>query len=172
MSNKLTDFKKFIERIDDDAWSSTENDWSNDDVDHYDDEYYGHNYTKKDTDDDEDDSDSGMEHIKYLLRTMFKNKGIDNYYINSKNLDIEISIIMRDRERLSDVVNLFDILKKLKKDILPQYESEFNMWTNRKNEQVLEAVFLYDDDYFNREDDDDDENIDENYKKNIDGLPF
>lgn len=172
MSNKLTDFKRFTERIDDDAWSATENDWNEDYIDNYDDEYYGHNYPKDEPEfnDDEEDGD-GMEHIKYLLRTMFKNKGIENYYINSKNLDIEITIIMRDKERLSDVVNLFDILKKLKKDILPQYESEFDMWTNRKNQQVLEALFLYDDEYFDRDEDDEDDE-DEKNNKNDGRIPF
>ncbi len=173
MSNKLTDYKKFIERVDDDEWSATENDWNNDDVDHYDDEYYGH--SKYDVNDEDEDinSEDGMENIKYLLRSMFKNKSIENYFINSRNFDIEITIIMRDKERLSDVVNIFDILKKLKKDILPQYESEFDMWTNRKGEQVLEALFLYDDNYFNREDDEEiDGNIDENYNKNDGRLPF
>jgi hypothetical protein len=78
---------------------------------------------------------------------------------------------MRDKERLSDVVNLFDILKKLKKDILPQYESEFDMWTNRKNQQVLEALFLYDDEYFDRDEDDEDDE-DEKNNKNDGRIPF
>ena len=94
---------------------------------------------------------------------MFKNRGIENYSINSKKYDISITITMRSKERLSDVVMIFDILKKLKKDILPQYESEFDMWTNRKNEQIFEALFLYEDDY---EDDEENDDLDN------DKMPF
>ena len=159
--NKLTDFGKFMERVDDDTWSSLESDWSEDYMDEYDKEYYGHHH--KNDDDDDYNTEDGMENVKYLLRTMFKNRGIENYSINSKKYDISITITMRSKERLSDVVMIFDILKKLKKDILPQYESEFDMWTNRKNEQIFEALFLYEDDY---EDDEENDDLDN------DKMPF
>ena len=157
--NKLTDFGKFMERVDDDTWSSLESDWSEDYMDEYDKEYYGHHHKN----DDDYNTEDGMENVKYLLRTMFKNRGIENYSINSKKYDISITITMRSKERLSDVVMIFDILKKLKKDILPQYESEFDMWTNRKNEQIFEALFLYEDDY---EDDEENDDLDN------DKMPF
>ena len=162
---KLNKFNRFVERIDDDAWSSVEDSWNNDDTpnyNYYDKDYYG-GYDLDDNPnyDDDDDGEDGMENIKYLLRKMFKNKGLDKYIINNKGFDIEITIILNDRERLSDVVAVFDLLNKLKKDILPQYESEFDMWTNRKGEQVLEIIFLYDDEGYDVDD------VDEKEEDNI-----
>lgn len=177
---KINKFNRFVERIDDDSWSSIENDWNNDDsTDYYDKDYYGHDIDN-DSPDYDDDKEDGMENIKYLLRKMFKNKGLEKYVINSRGFDIEITIIVNEKERLSDIVNMFDLLNKLKKDILPQYESEFDMWTNRKGDQVFEVIFLYDDDGITEDDDDyDDESPnkytieeDEIFGKNGGKIPF
>lgn len=156
-------YKRFIERVDDDAWEGTDQDWnddwaggirksgkSDDEDDLYDDEYYGHNFSHYDNKDldrdpdlsDDDIEDDDMEHLKYLLRGMFKNKGIENVSITNDNLDLSIRCSMGHRERLSDVINVFDLLNKLKMDILPQYDSEFDMWENQKG-QTLEFGFYY-----------------------------
>lgn len=170
-------YKRFIERVDDDAWEGTDQDWNDDwaggsrksnslssrfdmsgelsdDDDLYDSEYYGgiaHNFDHYDNKDgdrdpdltDEEIEDDDMEHLKYLLRGMFKNKGIENVSITNDNLDLSIRCSMGHRERLSDVINVFDLLNKLKMDILPQYDSEFDMWENQKG-QTLEFGFYYD----------------------------
>lgn len=170
-------YKRFIERVDDDAWEGTDQDWNDDwaggsrksnslssrfdmsgelsdDDDLYDSEYYGgiaHNFDHYDNKDgdrdpdltDEEIEDDDMEHLKYLLRGMFKNKGIENVSITNDNLDLSIRCSMGHRERLSDVINVFDLLNKLKMDILPQYDSEFDMWENQRG-QTLEFGFYYD----------------------------
>jgi hypothetical protein len=156
-------YKRFTERVDDDAWEGTDQDWNDDwaggsrkksnslpsrfdmsgeipddDEDFYDSEYYGgvaHNFDHYDNKDgdrdpdlsDEDIEDDDMEHLKYLLRGMFKNKGIENVSITNDNLDL----------------NVFDLLNKLKMDILPQYDSEFDMWESQRG-QTLEFGFYYD----------------------------
>jgi hypothetical protein len=74
---------------------------------------------------------------------MFKNKGIENVSITNDNLDLSIRCSMGHREKLSDVINVFDLLNKLKMDILPQYDSEFDMWESQKG-QTLEFGFYYD----------------------------
>ena len=170
-------YKRFTERVDDDAWEGTDQDWNDDwaggsrksnslssrfdmsgelsdDDDLYDSEYYGgiaHNFDHYDNKDgdrdpdltDEEIEDDDMEHLKYLLRGMFKNKGIENVSITNDNLDLSIRCSMGHRERLSDVINVFDLLNKLKMDILPQYDSEFDMWENQRG-QTLEFGFYYD----------------------------
>ena len=62
---------------------------------------------------------------------------------------MQIPMIMT--ERLKDMINIFDILQHLKTDIIPQYDSEFDMYqTKRTGGTVLEFNFYYnevDDDY-------------------------
>lgn len=103
---------------------------STDDRDYYDDEYYGHN-----TD--------GMNHITYLLRTTLRNKGIEDFTVDYTGYDICISVFCYELERLKDVITIFDALEHLKTDIIPQYDSEFDMYQSRKGDTVLEFNFFY-----------------------------
>lgn len=123
-----------------------------------------------DIDDDIDDDD--MEHLKYLLRTMFKNKGFDSISITNHKLDISIRCILSNREKLSDLIALFDIINKLKSDILPEYLCEFDMWYNKAG-QTLEFEFLSE---YGDGDDDiadaDDNNYLNEFNKRLDDIDF
>lgn len=176
-------YKRFVERVDDEAWEGTDQDWNDDwaggnrrstplpsrfdmsgeiadDDDFYDSEYYGgigHNfndYDNRDTDwvsatdrdpdlTDDDIEDDDMEHLKYLLRGMFKNKGFHNVSITNDSLDLTIRCNLSHRERLSDLISLFDLVNKLKTDILPQYDSDYETWESQRG-QVMEFCFYYD----------------------------
>jgi hypothetical protein len=177
-------YKRFVERVDDEAWEGTDQDWNDDwaggnrrsstplpsrfdmsgeiadDDDFYDSEYYGgigHNfndYDNRDTDwvsatdrdpdlTDDDIENDDMEHLKYLLRGMFKNKGFHNVSITNDSLDLTIRCNLSHRERLSDLISLFDLVNKLKTDILPQYDSDYETWESQRG-QVMEFCFYYD----------------------------
>lgn len=139
----INKYNKFFERVDDDNW---EGDWDDIQSEFKDLEHNFADYDNKDDGEDyeDDEQDEDMEHLKYLLRSMFKNKGFESISITNNNLDISIRCMLSHREKLSDLVSLFDIINKLKSDILPQYECEFDMWYNKQG-QTLEFGFLYDD---------------------------
>lgn len=106
-------------------------------------------YDYKDDDDDdgyeyEEDSEE-MEHLLYLLRMMFKNSGIEEVEVSSKGLDIEIDVYLNKEERLKSILKVFEVAKKLKKDILAQYDSEFNMYYTKEGDPVLTFNFDYGD---------------------------
>jgi hypothetical protein len=112
----INNYKKFKESLD---------------TDHYDDdEYYDHN-------------NEGMEHISYLLRTTLRNKGIEDFTVDYSGYDISISVICYELERLKDMINIFDVLEHLKTDIIPQYDSEFDMYPIKSGGTVLEFNFYY-----------------------------
>jgi len=93
---------------------------------------------------DEDGINSNdIQHLNYLLRTMFKNSGIEDVRIENKKLDISISCILRKRESMKNVIKVFEIAKKLKKDILGQYDSEFEMWETKDGRPLLTFNFYY-----------------------------
>jgi len=104
-----------------------------------DDEYEGY-----EDGEDEDIREDDMQHLLYLLRTMFKNSGIDDVEIENKKLDITIYCRLNRRERLKDIIKVFEVANKLKKDILSQYDSEFDMWSNRDGSSNLVFSFMYD----------------------------
>jgi hypothetical protein len=135
-------YKKFIERVDDDydhPWDADDdNPWNSDN----DDDYYGSS------------QDDGMEHILNLLRKTIRNSGIEDFFVENKGFDISISVVVSVKEKLSDIMGIFDILYHLKRDIIPQYDSEFDMYQTRDGDTILEFGF-----YLNEglEDDWDDE---------------
>lgn len=143
-------YKKFTENVSDEEEDDMNYDY---DDDLYDDDYYGrHDYSKYDNEED-DDMESDMEHLKSLLLTMFTNKNIDNVNIANDGMDLSIRCSLENRERLSDIVSLFDLLNKLKTDILPQYDTEFDMWQNYSG-QTFEFGFYYNEGSGDSEDND------------------
>ena len=119
-----------------------------DHIDGYDD-YEDEGYDKLNSDDYDDSDDNGggqddIEHLEYLLREMFRNVGID-VTVTSDNGDIQIVAILNQKERLRDVISIFSVANKLKKDILAQYDSEFDLWEDKKGLPMLTFSFYYGD---------------------------
>ena len=118
-----------------------------DDDDFYDDDGYRRLHKDYDDDDDSDDElsdNDDMSHLLYLLRQMFKNSGID-VEISSDDLDVTIDAYLNTKERLKDVIKVFEVAKKLKKDILPQYDSEFQIYYSKTGQPILTFNFTYGD---------------------------
>lgn len=157
----INKYNKFFERVDDDSW---EGDWDDIQSEFQELQHNFADYDNKDAEDaynaynedSDDEDDEDMDHLKYLLRSMFKNKGFESISITNEGLNINIRCMLSHREKLSDLVSLFDIINKLKSDILPQYECEFDMWYNKQG-QTLEFGFLYDDGDYDDDEDEDEE---------------
>lgn len=96
-------------------------------------------------DDSDDDSDDDMQHLCYLLRQMFNNSNFD-INVESSGLDLSMTAQFERKESLKDVIKLFEIVKKIKKDILPQYESSYEMWETRSGRPMITFEFTLDGD--------------------------
>jgi hypothetical protein len=110
----------------------------------FDDDYEYGNYEEDDYENDDDVDVDDMQHLLYLLRTMFKNSGVEDVYVESKKMDISISVEMRRRETIKDIMRVFEVANKLKKDILAQYDSEFEMWETKQGKPMFVFNFYYD----------------------------
>ena len=109
--------------------------------DYEDDDFSGDNDYNPEDDENSDD----MQHLCYLLRQMFYNVGIDDISVESSNLDISISVQFNRKEQLKDILKVFSVIKKIKKDILAQYEDSFEMWETKSGNPVITFDFNYDD---------------------------
>jgi hypothetical protein len=116
----------------------------------FDDDDYNYRYDKEYKGEDEDDSDDDMSHLCYLLRSMFNNSNVDVNVENS-GLDLSITAQFARRESLSDIVKVFEIIKKIKKDVLAQYSSSYEMWETKSGSPMITFEFMLED-----EDDDKD----------------
>lgn len=80
-------------------------------------------------DDDVEGEDDGSEHLNYLLRQMFRNAGVGDVRITSvKNEEILIECHIPKETTLRNVIKIFEVANKLKRDILAQYDTEFDIW--------------------------------------------
>ena len=110
-----------------------------DDIDEYD---YKDDYSRNENDDDDDDDD--MSHLCYLLRSMFSNINID-VDVDNSGLDLSIIAQFSRKESLSDIVKVFEVVKKIKKDILAQYSSYYEMWETKTGTPMITFEFMLED---------------------------
>ncbi len=124
---------------DDDSTKDYEDDYDDDD-----DYYYGKmtssnpkfskgsTYDDYDDDDYDDEKSQDMEHLNHLLRQMFKNAGIPEVSVTARtNKEILIECYLKNKTNLRDVIKVFEVANKLKRDILAQYNSEFDIWQHK-----------------------------------------
>ncbi len=118
--------------------------WDDDDNYDYDDYSagdYDDDYSYENEDSDDDDT---MQTLLNLLRQMFVQSGIE-VYTECSDLDISICVPLSQKEDLKSFVKVFDIAKKLKKDILAQYDSSYELWYTKEGYPVIEFTFNYQD---------------------------
>jgi len=149
--------KKYTQIVNEARWDDEDDDlfgrpnYPGEDDDDDDDDFYDDNgYKKLTNDEDFDDSDDDSQddgqfgHLLYLLRLMFKNTGVE-VEITNDDLDISIVAFMNPKERLKDVIRVFEVAKKLKRDTLAQYDSEFEIWYGKDGRPMLTFNFYYGD---------------------------
>lgn len=113
-----------------------------DDIYDYEDDDYsvGKEYQGEDEEENDD-----MSHLCYLLRQMFNNSNID-VDVESSGLDIGITAQFNRKEALIDIIKLFEVVKKIKKDILPQYDSSYEIWETKTGYPMITFEFMLGDD--------------------------
>lgn len=151
---KYLEHWRFFEDNDDDDSKHREDEdsWMNDKLDKnkkddFDD--WGYGYDDDSTSYEDDDEDDDVENLNYLLRSMFRNSGIDNVIVETKKMDITVTVTLNRRERLKEVIKVFEVANKLKKDILAQYDSEVEMYDtwdklDKMSKPTIVFSFLYD----------------------------
>lgn len=102
---------------------------------------YGY-YDQNDQNDNYDDEE-GMSDLINLFNQLFDNSGIYNVNIEGTPRELNMYFTLNYRERLRDIVSIFEVLSKIKKDILPQFDSETDLWIDRKGEPLLTVTFQY-----------------------------
>ena len=144
---KLKKFNQLFEREGFDDIDNFYYDYDADDDD--DDEYYSRydkkSKEKKDEDEDEYNYDDDMSHLCYLLRSMFNNSNID-INVENNGLDLSITAQFAKRESLTDIIKVFEIIKKIKKDVLSQYSTSYEIWQTKSGLTMITFEFMLEDD--------------------------
>lgn len=121
----------------------------------YDDDfYYGDEdeeslYDKDAMDMDDDDEYVGdtevLENLATLIRKMIQTAGISDYYVTTNNYDISIQFVFNKTEKLSRLLKVMGLLKKLYTDTLIQFEADLDLWETKDGRPLLTVDFYYSD---------------------------
>lgn len=95
-------------------------------------------------DDTSEENEDDMQYLCHLLRQMFTNSGVQEVLVDHMGLNISISVQFYQKEPLKELLKIFNIVKKIKKDILAQYEDSFELWEDR-NGPAITFDFILDD---------------------------
>ena len=102
-------------------------------------------FNKYSDDGEDDDGEDEEDHLCYLIRSMFNNYGV-SAYVERDDLDIILYIYLQKKEKMQNILRCFDIVtNKLKRDILPQYESELELYESKEGIPILQFSFFYSD---------------------------
>lgn len=107
-----------------------------------------------------------IESLLSNLRKLIKGAKIGEFYVFTDDDGcINIQFVLDKSMRMSSLMKVMNLLKKLETDILIEYESEFDLWETKDGSPLLTAKFYYDEDA----------DTDPDVKADIDsdsGIPF
>jgi len=112
---------------------------------YFEDEY--HDEFDKESQDEYEIEDDGDEedHLCYLIRTFLNGNGITSS-VERSDLDILVYVFLQRKEKFRNIVKTFDVvINKMKKDILPQYELEVELYESKQGIPILSFSFFYGD---------------------------
>ena len=127
------------------------NNYLNEDKYDDDDNFFGEYGSQDDYEGQDAQGDDDMEHLLYLLRTFLKDSGINNVSLKNSDSSIKLEIVLKTKERLTDVIKTFAVLKKLSNDIMADYDAEFDIWETKQGDPLL-IVDYYSPEYGDDED--------------------
>lgn len=96
-------------------------------------------------DSDEINNDDVVESLLSTLRKMIKNAKFNKSFVSTDEEGcINIQFVLNKTEKMSGVMKVMNLLKKLESDILIQYESEFDLWETKDGDPLITGKFFYD----------------------------
>ena len=90
----------------------------------------------------EEENSDEEDHLCYLIRSMFTNYGI-TAQVDRDELDLSVYIFLEKKEKMKNILKAFDVVYKLKKDILPQYDSEMELYESKQGYPIFKFDFFY-----------------------------
>ena len=98
------------------------------------------------------DDEDIIENLLSTLRKMIKPSFEKSYVFTDEDGCINIQFVLNKEEKISRIMKVMNIIKKIESDILIQYDSEFDLWETKSGEPLVTAKFQYDEGVRSKED--------------------
>jgi len=141
---KINNLQRYILKLNETNWDDARNysydddDYDKDSPKYEEEEEEEESYFSEEPSDDDDEED----HLCYLIRSMFSNSGIIAQ-VERDDLDITVFVFPQKKERMKNILKTFDVVHKLKTDILPQYDSEMELYESKQGYPIFKFDFFY-----------------------------
>jgi len=123
--DSFNNFGKFNESsIDDDGWDGWEE------------EKY------KPVDDEDEQGEGEMGELAYWIRQMFKANKIDSS-VETENYDLMAYIFFEKKEKIGKLLSVFEVINKIKKDLLIYYSVEVELYENKTGFPIMKFTFSW-----------------------------
>lgn len=126
----MKSIKKYQDFKINEKWDD-EDEYPNDDI-----------YDEKEQGEEEVDFDGEMDYLCQTIESLFDNSNI-NCNVTNQGLDLTVFVFPEKKETLKNLTKIFDIANKLRRDILPQYSSEFEIYKQKDGYTVITFQFTY-----------------------------
>jgi Mg2+ and Co2+ transporter CorA len=126
----MKSIKKYQDFKINEKWDD-EDEYPNDDI-----------YDEKEQGEEEVDFDGEMDYLCQTIESLFDNSNI-NCNVTNQDLDLTVFVFPEKKETLKNLTKIFDIANKLRRDILPQYSSEFEIYKQKDGYTVITFQFTY-----------------------------
>lgn len=111
-----------------------------------DDLYYGQDeedFYDIEDDDDLEENDDELNQMASMIHGMIGDAGFQNFYVSNKGFNISVQFVLKRKERFSNLMKLVGLIKRLKTDVLIQYDAELDLWETKKGDPLLTFDFYY-----------------------------
>ena len=111
-----------------------------------DDLYYGEDeedYYDIEDDDEFEDNNDELGQMATIIHSMIEKTGVKNFYVSNKGFNISVQFVLSTREKFSKLMKIVGLIKKLKTDVLIQYDDEMDLWETKKGDPLLTFDFYY-----------------------------
>ena len=115
--------------------------------------YPNDGWDDEDYDDEEESNTDDIDNLKYLLRKMITQAGIKNCEVTNTGMTMKVQITpttygMIDYfYKLDEVINIYELIKKIDKDVLVDFDLECDIWETKKLEPLFIFNFYSSDEY-------------------------
>lgn len=84
-----------------------------------------------------------LENLATILRQMARTQGFINFHVSIEEDHILIEVIMNNEETFQKLFRLIEFIRKIKKDYLPGFKCDMDLWETKKGKPIFTFEFYY-----------------------------
>lgn len=101
---------------------------------------------KDDKDDDKEEfvyDEDYLNDMATMVHNVLEKSEIPNFFVSNSKDNISVQFILSIKERFGKIMKILSLIKKIKTEVLIQYDSEMDLWETKRGQPLLTFDFYY-----------------------------